>query len=429
MMRLLAMLLMCFFVSLAHASEVKIIKSANEYQAWFIEDHFLPIVSVQFAFPRSGYAYDPEDKLGLAYVVSLMLDEGAGELTGQEYKQELERYATDISFGVDADYFYIRVKTLREHLADAMELLMLALEEPRFDKKDLSRTKAQIKASVKKRQESPEHIAYRTLYKTVFKDHPYSRAEYGTVDGVEMLKTRDLQSYIARHLTREEVVISVVGDLLEEEVKRLLLRFVDFPKRVSEIPELPPVPKWEKGDTVYIKKDIPQSVIVFAAPAPKRTDPNFYQAYLANHIYGGSGFESRLTKAIREDHGLAYSTYSYIDSYDQTSILVGYAGTKSGQVDKALDLMKLETAKMQKSPITLKELADAREYIIHSFPLRLTKNSIVASTLQTMQQYKLGAGYLQARSGLFNRLSLDDVHQASREIFVPKEMIWVVVGK
>ena len=70
---------LCFiFVPQANAFEIKKGASASGINAWLVEDHKNPLITMQFVM-RGGSSADPKNKSGLAYLVSGLLDEGAGD--------------------------------------------------------------------------------------------------------------------------------------------------------------------------------------------------------------------------------------------------------------------------------------------------------------------------------------------------------------
>ncbi len=62
----------------ARALEVQRVVSPGGIEAWLVEDHSNPIISLDLAF-IGGTALDPAGKEGLAYLVSRLLTEGAGD--------------------------------------------------------------------------------------------------------------------------------------------------------------------------------------------------------------------------------------------------------------------------------------------------------------------------------------------------------------
>ena len=74
-----ACLALAFSATPAEAFEVQRVISPMGIEAWLIEDDTVPLVSVSFAFEGAGAVSDADHRLGLANLLSGMLDEGAGE--------------------------------------------------------------------------------------------------------------------------------------------------------------------------------------------------------------------------------------------------------------------------------------------------------------------------------------------------------------
>ena len=74
---------------------------------------------------------------------------------------------------------------------------------------------------------------------------------------------------------------------------------------------------------------MPQTVISFGGPGLARSDPDFFAAYVVNHIYGGGSMTSRLYHEIREKRGLAYGVRTSLYWMDHANVLSGGTATRS----------------------------------------------------------------------------------------------------
>ena len=72
----------------AGAVEVQRVISPGGVEAWLVEDHANPIITLDLTF-RGGAALDPAGKEGLANLVSGLIDEGAGQLDSQAFQGRL----------------------------------------------------------------------------------------------------------------------------------------------------------------------------------------------------------------------------------------------------------------------------------------------------------------------------------------------------
>ncbi|MEL7525938.1 MAG: insulinase family protein, partial [Pseudomonadota bacterium] len=128
---------------LAHAVEVEKVVSPKGIEAWLVEDHTVPIIALNFSFD-GGTTQDPVGKEGLTRLLSASLDEGAGDLTSEEFQGKMEELAVSIGFSTGRDRFYGSLRTLKPMLPEATELLALAVNAPRFDESPVERMKVQL---------------------------------------------------------------------------------------------------------------------------------------------------------------------------------------------------------------------------------------------------------------------------------------------
>lgn len=413
----------------AYAGQEPVRESAtkNGVKFWIMEDHYMPIVSIRLAFSRSGFAYDPAGKLGLSYMVASLLDEGAGDMSSLEFSQKLEELATDISFETDQDNFYISLKTLSSNLADAMQLMGLAMSKPRFDEKAVERIRGQIQVVITKQQEDPEALASLKFNELIFEGHPYGRVQYGKSEDVAKISKADLQNFVKDHFTHENMVVSVVGDVTADKISAMLDKNINLPQKAN-LPAVLAAPVINKTKREDISKSIPQTAVMFGLKAPQRNDPDFYPAYLMNYILGGGSFESRLMQEIREKNGLVYTVYSYIDNAHSSGILAGYLGTKNSNSDKAIELLKQQIKKMKEGGITESELQAAKDYLIGSFPLKMTKNSNLAAFLSVMQTESLGIDFFEKRNSYVENVTVEQVNAVASRLLNDDDMVIVTVG-
>ena len=112
---LLTAVVLILFASLpARAVEVQRVISPGGIEAWLVEDHSNPIISLDLAF-RGGAALDPEGKEGLANLASGLLDEGAGDLDSQAFQARLADLSIRLSFSAGKDTFGGDLRTLTQN--------------------------------------------------------------------------------------------------------------------------------------------------------------------------------------------------------------------------------------------------------------------------------------------------------------------------
>lgn len=412
----------------ADAIEIKQVKSPAGINAWLVEDHTNPIVTLSFAW-RGGAALDPSGKEGLANLVASSLDEGAGDLDSQAFQGKVEDLAMQINFRAGMESFTGNFAALSETQDEAFELLRLAINKPRFDDAAVNRMRLQIASGLRRKTESPRDLASRELMQQLFPSHPYRRDTEGTLETVPVIKIADMRQFMLERLARDNLLVAAVGDITPAQLeKRLDQLFASLPMKAK--PWLLQRPTPATGDRVIvIDKAVPQSVIRWGQAGVLRKDANFFPAYIMNHILGGAGFESRLMSEVREKRGLAYSTSSSLVTYDQAGLLMGAADTRNDSAAKTVEVMRAEWQRMHDVGVTQDELNDAKTYVTGSYALQFTSSSAIAGLLLGIQLEDLGIDYIDRRDKLIGAVTANDVNKVAKALLTPDKLTIVVVGK
>ena len=412
----------------AAAVEVTRVVSPGGVEAWLVEEHRVPILSMEVVF-RGGAGLDPDGREGLANMASALLDEGAGEFDSQAFQARLEDLSIRLHFDAGRDTFTASLKTLSAYSGEAFDMLRLALTAPRFDSEPVERIRRQLQVRLARNAEDPDRIVGRTWFDTAFAGRAYGRPVDGTPESVAAITADELRAFAAGQIARDRMVIGVVGDITPARLAALLdATFGAVPARRAPL-DMTRFEPAARGRLIVIERDIPQSIAVFGHAGIARDDPDFYAAYVMNRVLGSGSFTSRLGEEVREKRGLAYSVYSYLAPMDRAALFMGRVATENAAVAESLDLIRAEFARMRDHGVTEQELADAKTYLTGSFPLRLDSNDRIAGLLVAIQLDDLGIDYIDRRNGYIEAVTLDDVNRVARALLKPDDLLIVVVGK
>lgn len=433
-MRIILLTLGLLFIAISPARadgsllDIQNVTSNSGVSAWLVEDHSVPVIALQFSFKGMGAAGDPADKQGLARLASNTMDEGAGSLDSQAFQKALQDKVIDLRFNASRDNFGGTLKTLSKNKTRAFELLHLALSKPRFDAEPVDRMRRANQSRVRSSLSSPDWVAARILNDVAFAGHPYAQNSGGTISTLGNITAEDLKIFASK-LGRDRLHVAVSGDITPQELSRVLdMVFADLPatSAASDIPEL----KLQNKGTIYLREsDIPQTIIEIVQPGIDRNDPKFQTAQIMNFILGSSGFGSRLTKEAREKRGLTYGIYSSLTNMDKLDTLSVSTSTKNETAEQMLEIIRAEFQKMAQTPITEKELADAKAYLTGALPLSLTSSDKIAGLLLSLQLSDLPINYLDIRAEKLNATSIEDVQTLASKLLSPDQFVTVLVGK
>lgn len=410
------------------SSRVERVVSPGGIEAWLVRQTHLPVMALSFAF-RGGTAQDPQGREGAANLLAAMMDEGAGDLDSEAFNNRLQDRAIEMSFAAGRDLFSGSVRSLSEHRGEAMALLKLALTRPRLDAAPMERMRQSVLAGIRRASTNPASIASDAFWSMAFPGHPYGRRSSGTTDSVTALARADLAALHRRMIAREHLKVSVVGDITAAELGPLLDDvFGDLPARAELVP-VPGAVIANTGQRRVIPLDIPQATISFGLAGLKRDDPDFFPAFVMNHILGGGTFSSRLYQEVREKRGLAYSVSTGLAALDATGLMTGGTSTRNDRAAESLAVIEAELKRMGTEGPTPIELEQAKRYLIGSWALRFETSTQIASNLIRIQLDGEGPDYLDRRNGLIEAVGIEDVRRVARRLLGDPKLLVVVVGK
>ncbi len=413
----------------ARAMDIQRVTTPSGIEAWLVEDHANPVLALEFDF-RGSAALDPDDKQGLARLAASTMDEGAGDLDSAAFQGLLEDRSITLRYDAGLDRFGGTLRTLTEHRNEAFRLLRLSLTQPRFDAEPVERIRRQILSDLRRRAKKPSSVADRTLFARLFPDHPYGRLAIGTEDGVAAVTAADLRTFVKERIARDNLIIAAVGDVTPKELSALIEgAFGALPAKAKPWAAPETKPAATAPGLKVVDMDVPQSAIVFAQPGVKRDDPDYFAAYLLNHILGGGGFGSRVFEEVREKRGLAYSVHTSLSAYAHAGVVTGHAGTANTAVGETLKVLRDEWARIAKDGVNEKELQDAKTYVTGAFPLRFTSSGGIAQVLNAIRFWNLGIDYIERRKAMIEAVTLEDVNRVARDLLDPDKLAFVVVGR
>jgi zinc protease len=282
---------------------------------------------------RAGSAHDPVGKEGLAALTAQMLREGgAGDRTPEAVDTLLYRLGTDISVVVGKELVTYRVKVLTEDLPLVTSLLADMFVAPALDPDTHARlVDEQADALTKGILQDDEATGLEVLDNLLYAGHPYGHPVSGRGGVVPTLTLQDVRTFLDTHYLRSVVVLGVAGSAVAEDgswkpdaaaatdLNGLGAALSTLPADIYDAPTPKRVPAVEGRSLLVVEKSTESTGIHFGHPTElNRGHPDWPAMLLAFTALGEHRqSHGRLYRALREDRGLNYGDYAYIERYTQ----------------------------------------------------------------------------------------------------------------
>jgi zinc protease len=394
-----------------------------------LDQPFLPIVTVN-VLVKAGAVHDPDALAGLSSMVAQMLDEGTKSRSATQIAQQIEFIGGEMAFSGAEDFTTGALRVLKKNVDLGFTLLADVLTNPAFPEKQVERIRSQVLGELQGEKEQPGILADKAFDAMVFEGHPYRRPANGTEKTISHISRKDLMEFHRVYYRPNTTIIAVVGDIRETEALALIKKHLGTwtPKNPPPNTFSAPVPLTQPK-VKLIDKELTQANVILGHVGIERSNPDFYAVSVMNYILGGGGFSSRLVNRIRDELGLAYD----VDSGFQAQVMPGPFAvrlqTRNAAAMQAIASVLQEITRIRTEPVSEQELADAKAYLVGSFPLRLDTTVKLAALLTQIELHGLGLTYFEDYPKAIKAVTKEDVLRVAQKYLHPEAYALVVVAK
>ena len=408
-------------------ADVQVVTSPGGITAWLVSESFVPMISMEWTW-SGGASVEPAGLRGIGWVLAYMMNEGAGDMDTSAYGARMEDLDMKFACGQWSDWTSCGMTTLKASADESFDMVRQAFSSLRLDDEPFERAKREMIVGIKEDETNPKSVASRAMNEALIPGHPYARRS--TEQTVRAIQKSDARKLMAQLMTKDRLLVVVVGDITADELKPKLDEVFGSLPATSVLPvvrDAKALPAQAKPIVMDLPQ--PQTLIMFSGPGIRREDPDFYAAYVLNYILGGGSFSSRLTDDVREKRGLTYGIGTGLSIQPHFWRWQGSSATMNDKADEVVQLIRDNISRLGKEGPTAEELADAKAYITGAFPLAFDSNTKIAQSLIGFRQNGMPADYVQARNSYFEAVTLEDVKRVARTYMKPEDFTFVMVGK
>jgi zinc protease len=395
------------------------------------ENHVSPSVVVR-GHLWAGANSDPPERMGLARFTASAVTRGTTTRTFQEINEITESVGANVFVGGGRHLTGFGGKSLAEDFGLLIDVLSDVLLNPTFPQREVDKVRGQIITSLRELEDDTRGLANREFRRVLYTlDHPFGRPGDGTLETVPRIRRDDLENFYRTCYHPQGAVVVVVGDVQAEAVRDTLEAALGGWQPAGDAPafEAPEVqPLTERRRYVRTMTNKTQADIALGTVGPARAAEEYYAARLADLILGHLGLMGRLGETVRDQQGLAYYAYSGLEGGLGRGPWSVRAGVNPVSVDRAIESILAEIARLRDEPVTGQELEDGQDYLTGVLPLRLETNEGIAGTLLDMDLYQLGDDYIIRYPDLIRAVTQEQIQAAARKYLDSEHYALVIVG-
>ena len=275
-------------------------------------------------------------------------------------------------------------------------------------------------------EDEPQDKVHDVFAGALFGEHPLGRPIIGRADVVSSVPVPNIAAWHDSRYVPGGIVVAAAGNVDHDQLVGLVEGAFNGAAPAGAPADLA-APGGAGERLRFHRKDTEQYHLCLGAPGIPRGDDRRFALRILDTILGGST-SSRLFQEVREKRGLAYSVYSYTSHYADTGQVAVYVGTRPDNVAEAFEVIGVELRRLIEDGVTQEELERARENVKGRTVLSMESTSTRMNRLGS--SILMGVPLLTVDEVLaaFDAVTLDDVTDLARELWLPESLAAAGVG-
>ena len=399
----------------------------NGLQVVVVLHHEQPAVSMRLLV-RAGSASDPSGKLGLVNELASLLDQGTETRSAEELADAIDFIGGAMGTGAATDVTYLNMVVMKDSFETGLRMLSDMARHPAFAPAEIDRHRQQTLAGLRVSLEDPDYVADAVFDRLVYGFHPYGMPHTGTPETISGITRDDLVAFHKKFFAPNNAILAIVGDVTADGAFDLARKvFGDWERREIPVEKFidPPAPM--RRLVVVDKPDAVQTEVRVGHIGIPRKFPDYMAVNLAIRILGGEG-SNRLHNVLRTQRSLTYGAQADLDTLKDTGDIEAHTNTRSVATAEVVRVIFDEFWRLQREPVSERELADAKAYMTGSFPLTIETPDEIAMQVLNVVFYGLPIEELQTFRERVNAVSVDDIQRVARAYLKPDRLSVVLVG-
>ncbi len=382
------------------------------------ENRRLPLASLN-VYVLAGANQNPIDRPGLAALTVRLLDEGTAHYTPRQMARLVEGIGGGLSTFSQREISGAALNLESKDLDTGFELLSEIICRPTFPADRFRLEREKLLNQLRAMADDPQLVASNLLSRSIYAETTLQFPVLGTLHSMRRAGVEEVRRYHRQKYVPQDSILVVVGDVRPNQVLELAeKRFAAWDGRERERVAVPPLDRQKRPTRHHLKMSKEQVHLYLGHLGVSRSHPDFHQLQVMDVILGsGPGFTSRIPRKLRDEQGLAYTTYADVTSSAgiHPGRFVAYISTSPANLAAAeaglLDELELFRAEGPSEG----ELAMAQDFLTGSFVFDFQSNADVARFLLLTQIFDLGVDYPRRYHDLIRSVSVGDVARVARE--------------
>lgn len=377
------------------------------------------------AWLRVGSRHESPTEAGMSHFLEHVVFKGTRNRDALTIALAIESVGGHLDAFTGREMTCFNARVLEEHLDLAVDVLADLALHPRLDPVETEKEKGVIAEEIHNYEDTPDDRVHDLFAEVVWRGHPLGNRILGTVDSVMAFTPEAIAAYHARHYKASNIVVSVAGRFdWDRVVASVADRFCAAPG--GPAPRQARAAPNGRGVFHHVQELAQQYLCVGAAGLPHEHADRYVLVLLSTLL--GGGMSSRLFQRVREQEGLAYSVYTYTDSYDDAGIFCASMSLQPVHGRRAMAMTLEEFDRVAEEGVPEAELAVVKAQLKGNLLLGLESTTNQMSRIARSEIYSGRYVSVDEMIDSVDRISGDDVRRLARETLSRDRLSLVALG-
>lgn len=363
---------------------------------------------------------------GISHFLEHMLFKGTRTRSALAIAKEIDSVGGVLNGFTSREYSCYYAKVLARQLPMAIDLLSDIVLNSIFDRDEIEKERKVILQEINMLEDTPDDFIHDLFSQRFWRDHALGFPVLGTHESVGGISRDALLQFLAERYTGRNLLICAAGKVAHQQIVDTVGPIFGGVGAGEPLPTSAFV-NYRRGLNIE-DKDLEQIHLCLGTRALPQDHPDRYDSYVLNAILGGS-MSSRLFQSIREEYGLAYSVYSYLNSHSDAGALVTYAGTAPKDALRVVRLMLGELRRLKDELVTEEELLAAKEQLKGNLLLSMESTDNRMTRLAKNQLYLGRQVNLKEVQAGIRRVSREGIRRLADFAFQDQYLNLQVIGR
>src|SRR5438105_8420608 len=203
-------------VTLPRATEATL---SNGLTVLIMENHRLPLISLQYNLSGTGPIFEPSNVHGLASITAQMLRERTKTKSSVQIAEQMDQLGASISAsaGFGSSATVINASGLSDNFEQWFALTNDLLLNPTFPADELNRLKQRLKAQLRQQRANPNFLSTETFSKAVYGAHPAAVVS-PTNESIDAITPELLAKWHQERYAPQNAILGITGDVKASEI-------------------------------------------------------------------------------------------------------------------------------------------------------------------------------------------------------------------